>query len=418
MQSQASSAILYLEPRSGVSGEMVLGALLDLDRGEAGLEAALREALASPALAGSGAPVMLAADRSCWDGLTGTRVSLAGAGEESASGPADAAGRLGRGGLSPTVTERSVTALSRLTAAQAKVQGRMPDQLTWTDIGGSGALAALVGTFVLLEAMGVEGTAVGPLPVGGTSLPGAALQTPPAATEEAVALELLRGVPIRPGADADQPTTPVGALLLAELAEPAPAPAVMTLREIGYGFGSDMPERPQGQAVLRAMLGDSSTPADAQLHGEPGEGAALVLLETTLDDLTPEALAYLQARVLDAGARDCWLAPVFMKKGRPGAVLSVLADAPSEPRLVDLVFAESSTFGIRRRRVERYELARSWVTAQVDGLAVRVKVGRRRGRVVTLSPEFEEAAAAAAALSRPLTDVMHEAVEVARKEAR
>ncbi len=187
-----------------------------------------------------------------------------------------------------------------------------------------------------------------------------------------------------------------------------PLPALVP-RAVGYGAGSRVLHH--GPNLLRAVLGEATEPAAS--GGGDDEGDRLVLLETNLDDVTGESVAYLQTVLLAAGARDCWASPIFMKKGRPGVLLSVLTERRAEPRLADLVFAESGTFGIRRREVERHVLERSFVRVTVDGQPVQVKVGRRHGAVVSVAAEFEDAARAAGTLGRPLHEVMRAAVSAA-----
>jgi uncharacterized protein (DUF111 family) len=146
-----------------------------------------------------------------------------------------------------------------------------------------------------------------------------------------------------------------------------------------------------------------------------GQVADAVLLECVIDDLSGELLGRLAELLRDAGSLDVWMTPLFMKKGRPGVQLSVLAPAGREDAFLDLLFLEGSTFGARLQPVTRAVLERDWVSVRVDGEDLQVKVGRWRGRIVTLAPEYVEAAAAAGRLGRPLKDVYAEAVAAARR---
>ena len=131
-----------------------------------------------------------------------------------------------------------------------------------------------------------------------------------------------------------------------------------------------------------------------------------LLLEAAVDDMTGEELGHLQEELLAGGAIDVWLRPVQMKKNRPGVEVAVVVPEELEEQLVEQLFRGSSTFGVRRRRMERHCLERSWVEVEVEGVGVMVKVGRWRGEVTTASPEYESAAAAARVLGWPLGKVM------------
>ena len=135
----------------------------------------------------------------------------------------------------------------------------------------------------------------------------------------------------------------------------------------------------------------------------------MVVLETNVDDLDPRVWPTVLATLLDAGAADAWLTPILMKKGRPAHTLSVLAAPDLREHLRDMVFRLTSTLGIREHEVCRPALDRSWVPLDVRGLRVRVKVGSRAGVVVNAAPEFDDVAAAAAALGLPVVDLLEQA---------
>ncbi len=157
---------------------------------------------------------------------------------------------------------------------------------------------------------------------------------------------------------------------------------------------------------MRVFIGRASTlPAPEELR----------LIEANLDDLNPELFPYVIDRLIEAGARDAWVTPVVMKKGRNAQTLSVLCQVIDVDRLSEIVFRETSTLGLRVVPTERRALERSQIEVSIDGHAVSVKLGLLAGEVVNLAPEFEDARRAATALGRPLKDVYSEAVEKARR---
>jgi uncharacterized protein (DUF111 family) len=180
---------------------------------------------------------------------------------------------------------------------------------------------------------------------------------------------------------------------------------------VGYGAGHKELSVPN---ILRAVLGTAAGPATGGQEDGPDEREEVLLLECAVDDSTGELLGGLADALREAGALDVWMAPLVMKKGRPGVEISVLARPESAAALLDLLFFEGTTFGVRALPVSRYTLAREWLTVRVGGEEVRVKVGRRREKIMSVAPEFSEAAAAAGRLGRPVKDVYQEATEAAR----
>jgi uncharacterized protein (DUF111 family) len=197
-------------------------------------------------------------------------------------------------------------------------------------------------------------------------------------------------------------TTPTGAAAIAAWTREAASLPDLSVRSIGYGAGTkrwdDAPN------VLRALLGDA-----------PAAGDPVLLLEANLDDLTPQLLAGALEAVLEAGALDAWIAPVTMKKGRPGHVLSALAAEGSRATVEDAIFRETSTLGLRMTRVDRSVLDRDWVDVDTAYGRVRVKVGRRGGSIVNASPEFDDCRARAAESRVAVKEVVAAAIAAFRQ---
>jgi len=198
-------------------------------------------------------------------------------------------------------------------------------------------------------------------------------------------------------------TTPTGAAILAALAtEFGPLPA-MRVASLGYGAGRKDLAFPN---VTRVFIGEAA---------DLSEATAVSVIEANLDDQSPELYHYVMERLFDAGALDVYLQPVLMKKGRPAQVLTVLCRPEALDSLVEILFAETTTFGIRYSERRRVVLQREWLTVAVSGGEVRVKVGRRGGRLQTLSPEYEDCRQLAASAGRPLKWVHTEALVAAHR---
>jgi uncharacterized protein (DUF111 family) len=208
-------------------------------------------------------------------------------------------------------------------------------------------------------------------------------------------LELFRGRALRPSGPGER-TTPTGAALASAWTEPAAALPELCIEAIGYGAGTkrwdDAPN------VLRAVLG-------SRVAGQPGSGAGWVL-EANLDDLSPQLVAAALEAVLLAGAADAWVAPVTMKKGRPGHLLGVLVPESARSAVENALFRETSTLGIRAHRVERTVLERDLVEVGTPYGRVRMKVGRRGETVLNAAPEFEDCRRIASERGVPVKEIV------------
>jgi hypothetical protein len=219
-------------------------------------------------------------------------------------------------------------------------------------------------------------------------------------------IELLKGAPLYSRGIPNELVTPTGAAILAASVERYGEPPAMRVSAVGYGAGSRTLEIPN---VLRLLIGE---PAEE----EQGIGPVpAVLLETNIDDMNPELYEYVLERLFEAGAQDAWITPIVMKRGRPAATLSVLCGPGEEPALRDVLFAETTTLGVRRGLVEKWALPRETLEVEVQGGGVRVKVARSGERVVSVAPEFADCARVARESGRPLKEIYAAAQEAARR---
>jgi uncharacterized protein (TIGR00299 family) protein len=423
--------VLYLDPWSGLSGDMLLGALLDAGRagpvdGER-LEDMLREVVDSLQLAG----VVIHVERGSEWGVRCTRVTVQSEESPPVRRLADMLERIDLAAVSDRVRARAAAAVRHLAEVEAGIHGCAVDEIHFHELGGADTLVDIVGTFALVETLGIEKVFVGTIPVGGGTVEIAhgRMGVPAPATAA-----LLAGYAAVGGPEMRELTTPTGALLVTQLhAVQGPLPS-MTVEAVGYGAG--MMKLEKGPNLLRVVLGEEAESADRPGDGPhaaggetvgtvvtadggaqplPIDSSPVIELQTNIDHLSPEVIGYALRRLREAGVLDAWAAPVFMKKDRPGTVLHVLVRAEGELEAVEILFAETGTLGVRRFAVERYVAERGTVCVKAGNQEVSVKWGRWNDRLVSVAPEYEDAAAAAAAAARPLADVMQEAAEAARR---
>jgi pyridinium-3,5-bisthiocarboxylic acid mononucleotide nickel chelatase len=304
--------------------------------------------------------------------------------------------------LDESVRGGAIAVFERLARAEGRIHGVPPEDVGFHELGAVDTLVDVVGAVTLLDELGVSRLVCSPLPMGRGVVRAAhgILPLPAPATAE-----LLLGAPVF-GVDIDaELVTPTGAALVSALADGwGPLPA-MTLERIGYGAGSaDFPQRPN---VVRVLLGrDAVRPVDAS-HD-------VALLETNLDDLSPELIPDSVERCFAAGALDVWTAPVAMKKGRPGIVLSALARPEAEAAVARAILEETTALGVRVARLRRYELEREERTVDVDGGQVRIKLGLLDGRIVNVKPQHDDCAAVASVTGATVKSVWAAALSAAR----
>lgn len=386
--------LLHLQAVGGASGDMILGALMDLGVARDRLQSAL-ESL------GVG-PFTIIAERGESQHLAGLRATV-----EVPRGAPDAHTARGHAqdhhhhddghahrslteivriirasSLPDLVKQRSVAVFTRIGEVEARMHNVPIDHIHFHEIGAVDSIVDIVGSCLALHELGVDGVSIAPLPqgVGTIACAHGTYPNPAPAT-----LELLRGMPIEQTDEPFELVTPTGAALLAQWKTHDAPPAGARVATIGYGLGQ---RTLRGRAnLLRAMLLDVDDAA--------AEGDACVVLETNLDDSTPEIIGVLVERLLSAGALDVLTIPAQMKKQRPGVLVQVLATPEKREAMIDTLFRESSTFGVREHRVTRSILARRHETVATPYGEVRVKVGSWRGRDITRSPEMDDCIARA-----------------------
>jgi uncharacterized protein (TIGR00299 family) protein len=374
---------------AGIAGDMALGSLLDAgaDLGEV---LALLNRLPFGGWSLDAEPVLR-------NGIGATKAVVRIAGDDSVVRThAHLVGIIEEARLPEQVRSRSLAVIETLATVEARLHRRPVSQVHFHEVGGHDALIDVVGTCAALEVLGVERVTASPVATGTgvVRTSHGILPNPPPAV-----VELLRGIPTE-GRDINvELTTPTGAALLAATAsEFGPLPP-MVVEASGFGAGTrELPDLPN---LTQAVLG--STALQGAPDGLPA-GQPAVLLETNLDDATGETLAHTVAVLLEAGAYDAWITPVIMKKGRPGQVVSVLADEAVAPSLVSLLRDETGSLGARRVMVERWPMPRDTDQVEVEGFPVRVKMSPGR-----LKAEHDDAARVARRTGLPLREVVRRA---------
>ena len=391
-----SGRILYLDPWSGVSGDMLLASLLDSDERDGRLETVLRSVVDALGLEGT----TLEVTREVEHGLQCTRVRVDAGEAAPLRGLREMEQVISGAPLPWGVRERSLKAVRRLAEVEAGIHGVTVEDVHFHEIGAVDTLVDVVGTFALVEALEIDTVQVGVIPVGegrvdiihgevGVPAPATAL--------------LLEGYPVVGGPGRGELTTPTGALLVGELeAVPSEMPG-MRIERLGYGAGTLSLER--GPNVLRVVIG---TAHDAFRPSE-----SVVELQTNVDDITPEVAAHAVSVLVGAGALDAWITPIVMKKGRSATTLHALVDEVSEKAVVKALFEETGTLGVRRTIWSRYVADRGVVEVQVAGATVGVKWGKWEGRLVSMSAEHEDCVRAASEGGLTVKEVHRLAVEAA-----
>ncbi|MDH6221042.1 nickel pincer cofactor biosynthesis protein LarC [Streptomyces pseudovenezuelae] len=376
--------ICWVNPFTGLAGDMLLAALIDagapLDR--------IRSAVAATGLTGWD----LTAERITDHGLSATRVRVRVTDPCTERRAAEVLEMASRATPQP-VAALAVAAITAIAEAEGRLHNTDPATVHLHELGGHDTLVDIVGSAAALHALDVTDVVSAPLPLGGGQVDCAhgVLPCPAPAT-----LALLAGAAVMGSDLPGETVTPTGAALLHAVGARYGPPPPMTLGPTGYGTGTRrLPDRPN---VVSVTLGSALASARDE---------DIVVLESNLDDVTGELLGHVITRALKAGALDAWTTPAVMKKGRPAHVLHVLTTPRHERQLRDLVLAETGTLGIRRIGATRTVLPRAFETVDVEGHVVRIKHGPHAAK-----PEHDDVVAAAAALGVPLRAVAARALHL------
>jgi uncharacterized protein (TIGR00299 family) protein len=390
--------IAYLNCPAGISGNMLLGAMLD-----AGLSLdALQEGLAGLPVTG----YQIVAQRVRRGGLSGTHAQVRTSGDEPERHLSDILEIIERAALPVRVKAQSRSIFTRLAQAEARVHGATIEDIHFHEVGGLDAIVDIVGSALGFHLLGIDRIHSSALHLGTGTVRCAhgLLPVPAPAT-----LELVKSVPVY-GWDVEaELVTPTGAAILTTLADSYDTVPLMQVDHVGYGAGSrDLPF----PNLLRLAIGTARAEADGY------EEDVVIVIESNIDDMNPEWYEQAMSRLFDAGALDVFLAPIQMKRNRPGVQVSVIAKPESVSGLLEIVFAETTTIGVRTHSVQRRKLRRQSITVETPYGPVAAKVARRHGRVVNVAPEHRDCQRIAAESGLPLKEVYQAAMAAARDRVR
>jgi uncharacterized protein (TIGR00299 family) protein len=378
--------VAHFDCFSGISGDMTLGALVD--GGVPG--EAIRDAVAS-----LGLPITMTIDKVRKGGFAATRVHVEAPHEHKHRHLPAVEEILSRGRLSTQQRDLAVRIFRRLAEAEAAVHGMPIEKVHFHEVGALDSIADIAGAAVGLDVLGAERFTSGPVATG-TGLVQCAHGMMPIPTPGTA--ELLKGIPLRASSIKAELTTPTGAAILATVVQEWTDIPSMVIEKIGHGAGSrDLAEQPN---ILRLLVGQSH-----QAVPVPETRDQIWAIETNLDDVPAEIIGYCMDLLFAAGAVDVFCTPIMMKKNRPGVLLSVLAPEAAVPRVEEILFRETMTFGIRRYAVDRHKLQRQTTTIQTPWGPVQGKLGWLEGQAPILTPEYEDCARVARAHGVPLREV-------------
>jgi pyridinium-3,5-bisthiocarboxylic acid mononucleotide nickel chelatase len=381
----------YFDCFSGISGDMTLGALVD---------AGCPLGLLRDELKGLDVPGWEISAEKVWkNGMAATHVSVRTEDTQTHRSLTTILGVLEKSKLATAVSERASAIFRRLGEAEAAVHDVPIEKIHFHEVGAADAIVDIVGACLGFSALGIERFACSALNVGGgtAKMAHGVLPVPAPATAR-----LLLGKPTYSNGVQKELVTPTGAAIVATLCQTFGPQPPMRVESIGYGAGTtDLEGQPN---VLRIMVGESLEVSEAEFDEE------VRVIEANLDDLNPQVYGYFVERALAAGALDVFTAPVQMKKGRPGTLLTLLCKPDRAEELMDLVFAETTTFGLRSYTAQRRVLPREWESVQTRFGEVRLKVARVKGKVLQVSPEYEDCRKLAEEKKVALREVMEEAM--------
>ena len=390
--------IAYFDCFAGISGDMALGALLDAGADPEQLRRDLERLPLEPfeleigEVDDQGIRAMRVAVRVAAAGVIRTYASIR--------------ALLDAASLPPEALRLAQRIFLRLAQAEARVHRKEVDLVTFHEIGAVDSIVDITGTALALTQLGIERVFASQIPtgLGMTRTEHGALPIPAPAV-----LELLRGAPLYSKGVPVELVTPTGAAILAATADGFGEIPPMRIQSVGYGAGSHRLEFPN---VLRVLVGESAaTREDPSAPSQSDE----VLLETNVDDLSPELYEYVLDRLLEAGAQDAWLTPIVMKKSRPATTIRVLCSPGQAEAMEAILFRETGTLGVRSSPVGKRALPRDTIKVETGWGTVAVKVGYLDGRPITVAPEFEDCARVAREAAVPVRDVYQEATRLARE---
>lgn len=380
--------LAYFDCFSGISGDMTLGALVD-----AGVSIdVLRDELAKLNLPG----YALKVEKVKRSGIAATKVHvIIDQKDQKSRHLSDILSIIESSALSSPVKDKSRRIFTRLADAEAKVHGTTPDKIHFHEVGAVDSIVDNVGAVIGLEFLGITRVMASAINVGSGTVTTAhgLLPIPAPATTE-----LLAGIPFYQSSTPFELTTPTGAVIISTLCSSFGPLPPMKVNRIAYGAGDK--EFPGLPNVLRLMIGQPIAGYEEDTS---------IVIETNIDDMSPQVYGYLIDKLMQQGAHDVYLTPIIMKKGRPAILLSVLTDKAKTDVVLDTIFRETTSIGVRIQEVGRKKLSREIREVETVYGLIRIKISKRGDEVLTITPEYEDCRRIAEEKHVPLKQVMEEA---------
>jgi uncharacterized protein (TIGR00299 family) protein len=300
-------------------------------------------------------------------------------------------------GLADAVRDRALDTFARLARAEAAAHGVEPDDVHFHEVGALDAIADIVGVAAASVSLELDRVVVSTIALGGGRQMRGQHGGIPIPGPAVLALLSEADAPVVGGTAPYEMTTPTGAALLATLADEFGLMPTMRIEQTGVGAGGRDPvEVPN---VVRVVIGESIE-----------QPAKEIVYETNVDDLDPRIWPQVLARLLEAGAADAWLTPILMKKGRPAHTLSVLVSSANAEVVRSVILTETSAIGLREFGITKHAADREFASVEVEGERIHVKIARYGGQVVNVQPEYDDVAAAATVLKKPVKSVLAKAI--------
>lgn len=305
--------------------------------------------------------------------------------------------------LADRVKQRAIAIFTKLGNAEAKIHDKSIEEIHFHEVGAVDSIVDIVGACICLELLGIDKLYCSPIPTftGMVDIAHGKFPLPAPAT-----MEILRGVPWRELGIEGEIVTPTGAAIVATLAESFGTMPAMNIVSTGYGSGKKDFGIPN---VLRVLTG---TPADKPNTdvAEASEHVEVAVIETNIDDVSPQIYEVVMERLFDAGALDVYLSPIQMKKNRPASLLSVICDPASVDKLSEIIFEETTSIGVRIDTRRRICLEREFTKVETEFGQITIKFAKRNGQILNIQPEYEDCKASASKHSVPIKRVRDAAV--------
>ena len=308
---------------------------------------------------------------------------------------------INQSGIGKPAKETAVEIFEKLAKAEAKIHGKKPGEIHFHEIGAVDSIVDIVSASIgyqFFKSAGVEKFYSSVLSVGGGTVKSAhgLLPVPAPAT-----VELLKGVPIIEGPSKAELLTPTAVAIFTTIVDGFGPLPEMKIEKIGYGAGTR--ESEEFSNCLRLIIG--------QATGETADADSVYLLETNIDDVSGELIGYVTDRLLNGGALDVFMTPIYMKHNRPAVKVSIISEIKDAQKFEEILFNEGLTFGIRKQIIQRSKLSRSFETVKTRYGNIKIKIGSLNGKIVNIKPEFSDCCEAAKKHKIPVKSVIETALK-------